>query len=110
MGVVIKRFDIWLVTLDPTLGSEIQKTRPCVIISPNEMNLLRTVIVAPLTSKGFDFPMRIKICFEDKEGLILLDQIRSVDKQRLIKKVGTIESNIAEDICLKLQEIFEYER
>lgn len=108
--MVIKRFDIWLVSLDPTLGSEIQKTRPCVIISPNEMNLLRTVIVAPLTSKGFDFPMRIKISFEEKEGLILLDQIRSVDKQRLLKKVGTIEAKIAEDICFKLQEIFDYQR
>ncbi len=108
--MVIKRFEIWLVALDPTLGSEIQKTRPCVIISPNEMNLLRTVIIAPLTSKGFDFPMRIKINFEDKEGLILLDQIRSVDKQRLVKKIGTIEPKTAEDICLKLQEIFEYER
>lgn len=108
--MVIKRFDIWLVSLDPTLGSEIQKTRPCIIISPNEMNLLRTVIIAPLTSKGFNFPMRIKILFEDKEGLILLDQIRSVDKQRLVKKVGTIESKSAEEICLKLQEIFDYER
>ncbi|MGA9045165.1 type II toxin-antitoxin system PemK/MazF family toxin [Sulfuricurvum sp.] len=108
--MVIKRFEIWLVALDPTLGSEIQKTRPCVIISPNEMNLLRTVIVAPLSSKGFDLPMRVKINFDNKEGLILLDQIRSVDKQRLVKKVGIIESNIAEDICLKLQEIFEYER
>lgn len=108
--MVIKRFDIWLVSLDPTQGSEIQKTRPCVIISPDEMNLLRTVIVAPLTSKGFDFPMRIKINFEHKEGLVLLDQIRSVDKQRLVKHIGTIETNIAEEICLKLQEIFEYER
>ena len=108
--MVIKRFDIWLVTLDPTLGSEIQKTRPCLIISPDEMNLLRTVIVAPLTSKGFDFPMRVKINFENKDGLILLDQMRSVDKQRLIKKVGTIEPQIAQDICLILQEIFEYKR
>lgn len=107
---MIKRFDIWLVALDPTLGSEIQKTRPCAIISPNEMNLLRTVIVAPLTSKGFDFPMRVKINFDNKDGLILLDQIRSVDKQRLVKKIGIIEPKIAEDICLKLQEIFEYER
>lgn len=108
--MVIKRFDIWLVTLDPTLGSEIQKTRPCLIISPDEMNLLRTVIVAPLTSKGFDFPMRVKINFDNKDGLLLLDQIRSVDKQRLIKKVGTIEPQIAQDICLILQEIFEYQR
>jgi mRNA interferase MazF len=106
--MVIKRFDIWLVALDPTLGSEIQKTRPCLIISPNEMNLLRTVIVAPLTSKGFDFPMRVKIHFENKDGLILLDQMRSVDKQRLIKKVGVIEPKTAQDICLILQKIFNY--
>ena len=87
----IKRFDIVLVKLNPTVGSEIQKTRPCIIISPNEMNILKTVIVAPMTSKGFDFIFRPKIKFEDKNGLILLDQIRTVDKTRIVKTIGIVE-------------------
>ena len=71
----VLRYEIYLVKLNPTVGSEIQKTRPCIVISPNEMNILKTVIIAPLTSKGFDFVFRPKITFQNKDGLVLLDQI-----------------------------------
>jgi len=104
----IKRFEIYLVKLNPTVGSEIQKTRPCVVISPDEMNMLKTVIIAPLTSKGFDFVFRPKINFQEKDGLILLDQIRAVDKSRLIKKIGTIEKETAKIVSLTLVEMFKY--
>jgi mRNA interferase MazF len=100
------RFDVWLVALDPTMGKEIKKTRPCVIISPNEISALSTVIVAPITSKSFDFPIRIKSRFQDKEGLILLDQIRSVDKQRLVKKLGVIDKKTARKVSETLVEMF----
>jgi len=108
--VVVKvlRYEIYLVTLNPTVGSEIQKTRPCIIISPNEMNKLNTVIIAPLTSKGFDFVFRPKITFDDKDGLVLLDQIRTVDKKRLVKKLGTIPKQKAEEIAQTLVEMFRY--
>lgn len=104
----IKRFDIYLVKLNPTVGSEIQKTRPCIIISPNEMNILKTVIVAPLTSKGFDFVFRPKINFDNKKGLILLDQIRTVDKTRLVKKIGEVREETSKEISSMLVKIFEY--
>ena len=104
----INRFDIYLVKLNPTIGSEIQKTRPCIIISPNEMNVLNTVIVAPMTSKGFDFIFRPKINFEGKKGLILLDQIRTVDKSRFVKKIGVVDIEKSKEISLMLIEIFKY--
>jgi mRNA interferase MazF len=104
----INRFEIYLVKLNPTVGSEIQKTRPCVVVSPNEMNILKTVIVAPMTSKGFDFIIRVKINFQEKDGLVLLDQIRAVDKSRLIKKIGTIEEKTAKMISSTLTEMFKY--
>ena len=104
----IQRFDIYLVKLNPTVGSEIQKTRPCVVISPDEMNILKTVIIAPLTSKGFDFIFRPKINFQEKDGLILLDQIRAVDKSRLIKKIGTLENETAETVSSTSVEMFRY--
>lgn len=85
-----QRFEVWLINLDPTQGSEIQKTRPCLVISPNEMAALKTAIVAPMTSKGFPYPSRIAVHFQEKNGLILLDQMRAVDKSRLIKKLGVI--------------------
>ena len=103
----IKRYDIYLVKLNPTVGSEIQKTRPCIIISPNEMNVLKTVIVAPMTSKGFDFIFRPKIKFEKKDGLILLDQIRAVDKTRLVKKLGSVDKSISKEISKVLVEMFK---
>jgi len=104
----ISRFDIWLVQFDPTKGSEIQKTRPCVVISPNEMSALKTSIVAPMTSKGFTFPTRIQCTFQRKKGLILLDQLRVVDKSRLIRKLGVISKNVQVKTINCLQELFAY--
>lgn len=104
----IQRFEIYLVKLNPTVGSEIQKTRPCIVISPNEINVLKTVIVAPMTSKGFDFIFRPKIKFENKNGLVLLDQIRTVDKTRLIKKIGHVDERISKNISDMLVKMFEY--
>lgn len=104
----IKRFDIYLVKLNPTIGSEVQKTRPCIIVSPNEMSQLKTVIIAPMTSQGFNFIFRPKICFEDKEGLVLLDQIRAVDKTRLIKKIGQVDSVTAQAIATTLVQMFRF--
>ncbi|MCG8336692.1 MAG: type II toxin-antitoxin system PemK/MazF family toxin [Proteobacteria bacterium] len=104
----IGRFDIWLVQLDPTKGSEIQKTRPCVILSPDEMSALNTAIVAPMTSKGLTFPTRIQCTFQGKKGLILLDQLRPVDKSRLIRKLGVISKNAQVKTINCLQELFAY--
>lgn len=103
----VERFDVFLISLDPTKGSEIKKTRPCLIISPNEMNRhIRTIIVAPMTSTIRNYPTRVTTTFEGKKGQIVLDQIRTVDKQRLIKKLGTI-SPAAQDKTLRtLQEMF----
>jgi len=107
MVVDIKRFEIYLVKLNPTIGSEIQKTRPCIVISPDEMNILKTVIVAPMTSKGFDFIFRPKIKFEKKNGLVLLDQIRTVDKTRLTKKLGNVDNKTSKEISDMLINMFE---
>jgi len=107
MVVDIKRYEIYLVKLNPTVGSEIQKTRPCIVISPNEMNVLKTVIIAPMTSKGFDFIFRPKIKFENKDGLVLLDQIRTVDKTRLVKKLGDVDTAISKKISNMLVNMFE---
>ncbi len=103
MAVDIKRFEIYLVTV----GSEIQKTRPCIVISPDEMNILKTVIIAPMTSKGFDFIFRPKIKFEKKNGLVLLDQIRTVDKTRLTKKLGNVDKKTSKEISIMLSNMFE---
>ena len=102
----IRRFEIWLVQLDPTQGSEIRKTRPCVILSPDEMSALKTALIAPMTSRGFHFPTRIQCTFQGKKGLILLDQIRAVDKSRLIKRLGMISKNTQSKIVSCLQELF----
>jgi len=89
--MIVDRFEVYLVSLDPTQDSEIKKTRPCCVISPNEMNHnIATVIVAPTTSKGQDYQSRVKCNFHDKEGQLVLDQIRTVDKSRLVKKLGQI--------------------
>jgi len=103
----IKRYEIYLVKLNPTIGSEIQKTRPCIVVSPNEMNILKTVIIAPMTSKGFDFIFRPKIKFEKKDGLVLLDQIRAVDKTRLVKKLGDVDKLTSKEISMILVEMFK---
>ncbi len=104
----VQRFDIWLVQLDPTQGSEIKKTRPCVVISPNEMSALKTAIVAPMTSKGFTYPTRIQNTFQGKKGLILLDQMRAVDKSRLVQKLGVISKSAQIKTISCLQELFAY--
>jgi mRNA interferase MazF len=101
------RGEIWLVNLDPTVGSEIKKTRPCVVVSPAEMHEhLRTVIVAPMTSKGHAAPFRIALMYGGTKGLMLLDQIRAVDKTRLAKKLGAVSAKTLASTLSKLQEVF----
>ncbi|MDY0219706.1 MAG: type II toxin-antitoxin system PemK/MazF family toxin [Desulfobacterium sp.] len=102
------RFEVWLVQLDPTQGSEIKKTRPCVVLSPDEMSALKTVIVAPMRSKGFNYPTRIQCMFKGKKGLILLDQMRAIDKSRLIQKLGLFSEDAQMKITDCLQELFAY--
>ncbi|WP_409874697.1 type II toxin-antitoxin system PemK/MazF family toxin [Nostoc sp. DedVER02] len=107
VGVVVNRFDVFLVNLDPTIGSEIQKTRPCVVISPDEMNrYIATVIVAPMTTKGQSYPTRVACQFQGKDGQIVLDQIRTVDKNRLVKKLGQIDSDEQKAVLDTLAEMF----
>ncbi len=90
---MVTQYDVHLINLDPTLGSEIKKTRPCVVISPDEMNRhLATVIIAPLTTKSHNYPSRIEVNFQKKTGWIVLDQIRTVDKRRLVKRLGAIDA------------------
>jgi mRNA interferase MazF len=104
---VVKRGEVWLINLDPTIGSEIQKTRPCVVVSPSEMNEhLRTVIVAPMTSKGFDAPFRPQLTFQATKGRILLDQLRTVNKARCVKKLGAVSATMQQKILMILQEVF----
>lgn len=101
------RGEIWLVNLDPTVGSEIRKTRPCVVVSPSEMHdHLRTVIVAPMTTKGRPAPFRVDVNHRGKRGLILLDQVRAVDKVRLAKKMGTLSAKTLTSTLITLQEVF----
>ena len=105
--MVVKRFDVYLVNLDPTIGSEIKKTRPCLVISPDEMNrYINTVIVAPMTTKGRSYPTRVGCKFQSKQGQIVLDQIRTVDKRRLVKRVGKINAQIQSKVLTVLGEMF----
>ncbi len=107
--MVVNRFDVYLINLDPTVGSEVQKTRPCLIISPDEMNYhIRTVIVAPMTSASKAYPTRVACKFKGKEGQIVLDQIRTIDKARLVKKLGTIDSNTQLEVISVLQRLFAF--
>lgn len=107
MAVVIKRFDVQLVNLDPAVGSEIQKTRPCLVISPDEMNRhINTVTVAPLTSSGRDYPTRVSCKFQGKVGQVVLDQVRTVDKARLVKKLGRIGTQTQTEVLRVLGEMF----
>jgi mRNA interferase MazF len=107
VDVVARRFDVHLVNLDPTIGAEIEKTRPCVVISPDEMNRhIRTVIVAPLTSKGRPYPTRIECRFEGQKGQVVLDQIRTVDKSRLVRRLGTLPESVRGEILDGLAELF----
>ena len=105
--MVARRFDVFLVNLDPTLGHEIKKTRPCLIISPDEMNKhIRTVIIAPLTTAGSEYPTRVNIVFQGKKGQIVLDQIRTVDKKRLVTKLGEIDDLTANNVFEILAKMF----
>ena len=107
MGMVVQRFDVYLVNLDPTVGSEIRKTRPCLVISPDEMNRwIRTVIVAPMTTKGQSYPSRVACEFQGKRGQIVLDQIRTVDKTRLVSKLGLINKSTQVSVIATLAEMF----
>ena len=104
---MVKRGEIWLVNLDPTVGSEIRKTRPCVIVSPGAMHdYLKTVIVAPMTTKGRPAPFRIDVMHAGKKGLVLLDQMRAVDKIRLTKKIGAVSVKSLATTLTTLQEVF----
>ncbi len=92
MGMVIHQYEVYLIELDPTKGHELQTTRPCIVISPDEMNkTIGTVIIAPMTTKSHEYPTRVEVDFQEKRGWIVLDQIQTVDKTRLLKRLGTIE-------------------
>jgi len=105
--VVATRFDVFLVRLDPTEGHEIRKTRPCVIVSPDELNQhIGTVIVAPMTTKGRPYPTRVPVTFKRKLGQIVLDQLRTVDKSRLVKRVGNIDNATGRSVLALLGEMF----
>ena len=104
----VNRFDVFLVSLDPTIGHEIKKTRPCTVISPDEMNHhIGTVIIAPMTTKGRDYPTRVQCTFQRVEGQIVLDQIRTVDKARLVKKLGRLSPTAADRLLNVLIEMFQ---
>jgi mRNA interferase MazF len=105
--VVVTRFDVVLATLDPTVGSEIQKTRPCVIVSPDEMNRhLATVVVAPMTTKGHPYPSRVAVEFNGKAGLVVLDQIRAVDRRRIVRRLGRLPAAMSATVLEVLQNMF----
>jgi len=105
----VKRFEVYLINLDPSVGHEIKKLRPCLIISPDEMNRhIKTVIIAPMTTKGREYPTRISCRFKGKSGQIVLDQIRTVDKIRLTKKLGVINLDTQKKVISVLSEMFQY--
>jgi len=107
--MVTNRFDVFLISLDPTRGHEMRKTRPCLVISPDEMNEhIRTVIVAPMTTKGHSYPTRVPCTFQGKRGQIVLDQIRTVDQSRLVRRLGAITVAVQNKVLEALQEMFAH--
>ena len=105
--MVITRFDIFLMNLDPSIGHEIHKTRPCLVVSPDEMNRhIGTIIVAPMTTKGRSYPTRVPCRFQGKEGQIVLDQLRTVDKARLVRKLGRLSAKAQAEVLRVLAEMF----
>jgi mRNA interferase MazF len=109
MAMEMNRFEVYLANLDPTIGADIKKTRPCVIISPDEMNRhIRTVIVAPMTTAGKDYPTRVPCMFNKKKEQIVLDQIRTIDKIRLLKNLGTISSETQLKVVAILHKLFSF--
>ena len=106
----VRQFDIYLITLNPTLGSEINKTRPCVVVSPDEMNRhIRTVIIVPMTSVSRSYPTRVSVRFQGKTGQIVLDQIRTIDKSRIVRRLGKISRSKAQAVSAVLTEMFAFE-
>jgi mRNA interferase MazF len=104
----VNRFDVFLVALDPTIGHEIKKTRPCTVVSPDEMNHhIGTVIIAPMTTKGRGYPTRVACTFHGVEGQVVLDQIRTVDKARLVKRLGHLSSSTVDRLTSVLIEMFQ---
>jgi len=102
-----RRDEVWLVTLDPAQGAEIQKTRPCLVVSPDEMNQhLRTVMLAPLTTVTRPYPTRVQVRFQGKQGQVVLDQLRAVDRGRLMRKLGTVSVGTAQAVSATLLEMF----
>jgi mRNA interferase MazF len=107
MGVVARRFDVFLVSLDPTVGREIRKTRPCAVVSPDEMNThLETLMVAPMTTKGRPYPTRVACTFQGKRGQVVLDQMRTVDRVRLVKRLGKLSAGQSSAVLAVLGEMF----
>ncbi len=105
--MAVGRFDVYLVSLDPTVGSEIKKGRPCLIVSPDEMNRhIRTVIIAPMTTKGRQYPTRVPCRFRGKAGQVVLDQIRTVDASRLVRKLGRLDTVMGAKVLGVLGEMF----
>ena len=105
--MVVSRFEVYLVSLDPTVGSEIQKARPCLVVSPDEMNHhIGTVIIAPMTTRGRSYPTRVPCRFQDKEGQIVLDQLRTVDKKRLVRRLGSVPAPTQQAVLAVLAEMF----
>src|SRR2546422_4465913 len=108
MGMVVKRFEVYLVNLDPTVGSEIQKTRPCAVVSPDESNKhIATVIIAPMTRRGRAYPTRVPCKFQGKEGQVVLDQLRTVDKARLVRRLGRLTAAEQKQVLSILAEMFQ---
>ena len=104
--MVVRQYDILLISLDPTVGHEMKKVRPCVVISPDEMNKnIETVIIAPMTSRSHVYPTRVPVRFKSKDGWIVLDQIRTVDKRRLIKKLGRLQPEIVRAVKDVIEEM-----
>ena len=102
-----RRDEVWLISLDPTRGAEMQKTRPCVVVSPDEMNRhLRTLIVAPMTTTERRYPSRVALTFRGQHGEVALDQLRAVDRQRMMKKLGKISPGASETVSSALVEMF----
>ena len=107
---MVKRFEVWNIELNPTKGSEINKIRPCLIVSPNEINkFLNTIVIVPMTSTIKPYPTRLDCHFKDKPGQLVIDQIRSIDKSRLIEKLGTMDVNTCKNVCALIIETFKYQ-
>ena len=105
--MAIKRFEVHLVNLDPTVGGEIRKTRPCLVVSPDELNRhVRTILVAPMTTKGQAYPTRVPCRFRGQDGRVVLDQIRTVDRVRLVKRLGRLDARTSTQVLEVLQEMF----